>query len=150
YWKAKLTGAPEALDVPCDFPRPARHAGNGSTVWLRLPEDAVRRLHELGARERTTLYMILLAAWAMLLGRLSGRRDVVVGTPVRGRTLPDVQKVMGFFVNAVPIRVAFDPDRSFVELLAGVRAEVIGALGHADVPFEHLVRVLDVRRDASR
>ena len=94
--------------------------------------------------------MTLLAAWAALLHQLARQAEIVVGTPVRGRGVPEVEQVMGFFVNALPLRIRIDPEAGFLELLRRVRAETVEAFGAQDVPFEHLVRVLDTRRDESR
>jgi len=150
HWRAKLRGAPTALSLPTDRPRPPASSGEGSTEWIRLPAASVEALRALATRENSTLFMTLLAAWAAFLHRLTGDAEVVVGTPVRGRNLPELEPIMGFFVNALPLRVRVDPQASFVELLRSVRAEVVEAFGAQDVPFEHLVRVLDLPRDESR
>ncbi|MEZ4360740.1 MAG: amino acid adenylation domain-containing protein [Kofleriaceae bacterium] len=150
YWRRKLSGAPDALDLPTDLPRPPTMSGDGGTEWLSLPDATTARLREAGLREGATLFMTLLSAWAVLLHQLTRQTEVVIGTPVRGRNLPELEKVMGFFVNALPLRLAVDPKASFLELLRKVRAETVEAFGYQDVPFEHLVRVLDVKRDESR
>ncbi|MEP7311016.1 MAG: amino acid adenylation domain-containing protein [Pseudomonadota bacterium] len=150
YWREKLAGAPASLTLPVDRSRPAMQSGEGSTVWLRLPEATASALRELAAREHATLFMTLLAAWTLLLHRQCGQREIIVGTPVRGRASPELEAVMGFFVNAIPLRVAVDRGQNFLELLRAVRTNVIEAFGYQDVPFEHLVRVLDLPRDQSR
>jgi amino acid adenylation domain-containing protein len=150
YWKSKLAGAPTALDVPCDLPRPTMQTGAGATEWLSLPNADATALRELGKKEGTTLFMALITAWAAVLHGLTGQTDLVIGTPVRGRSVPELEKVMGFFVNALPLRVSIDPERTFLENLRAVRAEIVAAFGHQDVPFEHLVRVLGRSRDESR
>jgi amino acid adenylation domain-containing protein len=150
HWQRKLAGAPDALDLPTDRPRPATQTGKGGTTWLTLPAPTVAALRALGLREGATLFMTLLSAWTLLLHRLTGQRDIVVGTPVRGRNLPELETVMGFFVNALPLRLRVDPGLTFLEMLRGVRSDTVEAFGFQDVPFEHLVRVLDVRRDESR
>jgi amino acid adenylation domain-containing protein len=150
HWRNKLAGAPDALDLPTDHPRPAVQTGDGATAWLALPAATVAGLRAVGLREGATLYMTLLAAWSALLHQLTRQPEILIGTPVRGRNLPELEQVMGFFVNALPLRLRVDPDVSFLELLRRVRAETVEAFGAQDVPFEHLVRVLDVRRDESR
>jgi amino acid adenylation domain-containing protein len=150
FWRGHLAGAPDVLDLPTDHPRPAIQTGDGATAWLAVPAATADRLRAVGLREGATLYMSLLAAWALLLHRATGQREVVIGTPVRGRNLPELETVMGFFVNALPLRLRLDPERSFLELVRDVRAETVAAFGFQDVPFEHLVRTLDVRRDESR
>ena len=149
-WKTKLAGAPDALDLPTDHPRPPIQSGEGSTEWLSLPAPTAAALRSVGLREGATLFMTLLGAWSALLHQLTRQPELIVGTPVRGRSLPEVEQVMGFFVNALPLRLRVDPDASFLELLRHVRAETVEAFGAQDVPFEHLVRVLDVKRDESR
>jgi len=150
FWRAKLDGAPVTLALTTDRPRPATQGGDGGTEWLRIPDATVRALRDLGRGEGATLFMTLLTLWTLLLHRLSGQSEVVVGTPVRGRNLPELETVMGFFVNALPLRLRVDPGQDFMALLRAVRAEVVDAFGSQDVPFEHLVRVLDTRRDPGR
>ncbi|MGN6153292.1 MAG: amino acid adenylation domain-containing protein [Lysobacteraceae bacterium] len=150
HWQARLAGAPEALALPTDLPRPATQTGAGDTAWLRLPEATTSALRTLAQREGTTLFTVLLSAWAVLLHQATGQRDLLIGTPVRGRSLPELEPVVGFFVNALPLRLKLDPLDGFRTLLQAARAEMIDAFGCQDVPFEHLVRVLDTRRDTSR
>ncbi|HEY1811411.1 MAG TPA: amino acid adenylation domain-containing protein [Kofleriaceae bacterium] len=149
-WKTKLAGAPDALDLPIDRPRPPMQTGEGSTEWLSLPAATTAALRGVGLREGATLFMTLLGAWSALLHQLTRQRELVIGTPVRGRNLPEVEQVMGFFVNALPLRMHVDPDATFLELLRQIRRETVEAFGAQDVPFEHLVRVLDTKRDESR
>jgi amino acid adenylation domain-containing protein len=150
FWKQRLAGAPESLDLPTDFPRPPTMSGAGATEWLRLPPAVTAALRAAGLRESATLFMTLLGAWATLLHQQTRAPELVIGTPVRGRNSADLEAVAGFFVNALPLRIAVDPGRSFLELVRAIRADTIAAFGAQDVPFEHLVRVLDVRRDESR
>ena len=149
-WRRKLAGAPEALDLPTDRPRPPVQSGDGATAWLSIPGPTAAALRSVGLREGATLFMTLLGAWTALLHQLTRQRDLVVGTPVRGRNLPELEDVMGFFVNALPMRLRVDPDVTFLELLRHIRAEVVEGFGAQDVPFEHLVRALDTNRDESR
>ncbi|HET9620023.1 MAG TPA: amino acid adenylation domain-containing protein, partial [Kofleriaceae bacterium] len=149
-WRGKLVGAPDALDLPLDHPRPAQQTGEGATEWLAIPPATAAALRAVGLREGATLFMTLLGAWTALLHQLTRQAEIIVGTPVRGRSAPEVEKVMGFFVNALPLRLRVDPDASFLELLRKVRGETVEAFGAQDVPFEHLVRMLDVKRDESR
>ncbi|MEO7733015.1 MAG: amino acid adenylation domain-containing protein, partial [Kofleriaceae bacterium] len=150
HWRGKLAGAPDALDLPTDHPRPPIQTGDGSTEWVSIPSSTAAALRTVGLREGATLFMTLLGAWTALLHQLTRQRELVIGTPVRGRNLPELEQVMGFFVNALPLRLRVDPDASFLELLRRVRTESIEAFGAQDVPFEHLVRVLDTKRDESR
>jgi amino acid adenylation domain-containing protein len=149
-WKQKLAGAPDALDLPLDRPRPAMQSGEGETEWLSLSPATSAALRGVGLREGATLFMTLLGTWTALLHQLTRQRELIVGTPVRGRNVPELEQLMGFFVNALPLRLRVDPDATFLELLRGIRAETVEAFGAQDVPFEHLVRVLDTKRDESR
>ncbi|HEY1546572.1 MAG TPA: amino acid adenylation domain-containing protein [Kofleriaceae bacterium] len=149
-WRVKLAGAPDALDLPLDKPRPAMQTGEGETEWLSLSPATAAALRGVGLREGATLFMTLLGAWTALLHQLTRQRELIVGTPVRGRNVPELEQLMGFFVNALPLRLRIDPDATFLELLRGIRAETVEAFGAQDVPFEHLVRVLDTKRDESR
>ena len=150
HWKKHLAGALEPLALPTDFPRPREASERGGIEWLRVPLEEAERVRALGQSVEATSFMVLLALYYVLLARLSGQRDLVVGTPVRGRSLPEVENVMGFFVNALPLRLAVDPDAPFIELLERVRELVLDAFAAEDVPFEHLVYELQAPRDASR
>ncbi|MFD4636180.1 amino acid adenylation domain-containing protein [Lentzea sp. NPDC058436] len=149
YWTARLAGAP-VLDLPTDRPRPAvsRHAGD--SVPLHLSADLARRLAETGRAQGVTPFMILMAAFQLVMGRYGGVRDVSVGTPVSGRTRPEVEGLVGFFVNTVVVRSRWDDEPAFAEFLQRVRAEVLGAHEHQDVPFDQVVEALRPPRDTSR
>jgi amino acid adenylation domain-containing protein len=150
YWTAHLSGRIEPLELPADRPRPARMSGKGATHWIRQPGSSVADLHALAQRAEATPFMLLLTAYFILLHRLSGQRDVVVGTPVRGREVPELEPVMGFFVNALPLRVQVDPQASFMDTLRQVRGVVLDAFAYPDVPIEQLVQALKPPRDDSR
>ncbi|HEY6032922.1 MAG TPA: amino acid adenylation domain-containing protein, partial [Kofleriaceae bacterium] len=150
HWKTKLAGAPDALDLPVDRQRPPMQTGEGATEWLKLPPATAAKLREVGLKEGATLFMTLLGAWTALLHQLTRQSEIIVGTPVRGRALPEIEQVMGFFVNALPLRLRVDANATFLELLRQIRSETVEAFGAQDVPFEHLVRVLDLERDESR
>ncbi|MET1161524.1 MAG: amino acid adenylation domain-containing protein, partial [Pseudoxanthomonas sp.] len=150
HWQTKLADAPEALDLPLDHARPATPSNDGDTVWLRIPQATVDALRAQAQAQGATLFMTLLSAWSLLLHQLSGQNDLVIGTPVRGRSQAGLESLMGFFVNALPLRLRIETQDTFTTLLQGVRDEVVEAFGSQDVPFEHLVRVLDKRRDPSR
>ena len=150
HWKALLADLPEPLDLPLDRPRPVRMSGDGGTHPVAWPLDLTERARDLGLRHNATLFMTLLAVYALLLSRLSGQHDIIIGTPMRGRDTPQTAAIMGFFVNALPLRLRIDPAQSFVDLLAQVRSVVLDGFSAPDVPFEHLVRELNVARDESR
>ncbi|MFC3549824.1 amino acid adenylation domain-containing protein [Lysobacter cavernae] len=150
HWKQHLAGDLEPLQLPHDHPRPVHTTGGGSTEWVHVDRSLAEAMHEVGAGAEATLFMTLLAAYYALLHRLSGQRDLIVGLPVRNRSSEALETVMGFFVNMLPLRLRIDPEQPFIELVRAVRAAVVDAFAYPDVPFEHLVRKLNVPRDTSR
>jgi len=150
HWKAQLLDHDEALALPADRPRPAQMSGTGITEWINIPKEQTDQMRALGRQADATLFMTLLAAFYAFLWRHTGQNDLVVGTPVRGRSHIEVEKLMGFFVNALALRKNVDENLSFVDFTREVRAAVLDGFSHPDVPFEHLVRELKLPRDESR
>ncbi len=150
YWKQHLAGTLEPLQLPLDHPRPPEVSGDGATHWRHIDKSLSDAVRELGASADATLFMTLLAAYYALLHRMGGQRDLVVGVPVRNRDIQALEPVMGFFVDMLPLRMRIDPEQSFIDLVGQVRLTVLEAFAHANVPFEQLVRELDVARDPSR
>nr|WP_030410856.1 non-ribosomal peptide synthetase [Streptomyces sp. NRRL S-1448] len=149
WWKERLTGI-EPLQLPTDRPRPPVRTRHGATTGLVLPPETARRLAEFGRTRRTTLFMTLVAAVQTLLARLSGQRDIAVGTVTSGRERPETQRLIGFFVNTLVLRSTVEPERSFPDFLADVRDTVLDAFAHQDVPFERVVDEVQPDRDTSR
>ena len=150
HWRERLAGPLEPLELPVARPRPPRMSGAGATEWIHLPAASMAAIHALGQRTGATPFMVLLAAYYVFLHRSGGQRDLVVGVPVRGRESAELETVMGFFVNALPLRLQVDPEVSFNDVLQQVRGVVLDAFACPDVPFEHLVRQLRLPRDESR
>jgi amino acid adenylation domain-containing protein/non-ribosomal peptide synthase protein (TIGR01720 family) len=150
WWKAHLAGAPAVLDLPTDRPRPPVMSHRGARQSFALPLEASRAIAALGRREGATLFMVLLAAFYALLARYTGQRDLVVGTPIAGRTRAETEGLIGFFVNTLALRAKIEDDPTFLELLARVRETCLGAYAHQDLPFERLVDELNPARDLSR
>ncbi len=146
YWKEKLAGAPPLLEVPVDRPRAAGRSPRAASHGFRLSPGLSDGLREISAREGTTLFMTLLAAWQALLGRWSGEEDVVVGTPVAGRTRRETEGLIGFFVNMLPLRADLAGDPTWSELLGRTRETALGAYAHQELPFERLVEELSTER----
>ncbi|MEA2691000.1 MAG: hypothetical protein QOJ16_387, partial [Acidobacteriota bacterium] len=144
YWKRQLAGAPRALDLPTDRPRPAVQTFAGAILAFTLPADLERNLKALSGG--VTLFMALLAAFQALLGRYSGQEDVVVGTPVAGRNHLVTEGLIGFFVNNLVIRTQLAGDPDFRGLLTRVQEGMLAALAHQDLPFERLVGELQLER----
>jgi len=149
HWRGVLLPLPPPLALPADHPRPTTMSGGGGSVRLVLPSTTVELLHAQARRHGTTLFVLLLAAYTAMLQRLSGQNDMVVGTPVRGRDQAELLPVMGFFVNALPMRFSGEA-KSLGPWIANVKRVTTEALGHPDVPIEALVRELQLPRDPSR
>ncbi|WP_435278810.1 condensation domain-containing protein, partial [Rhodococcus yananensis] len=149
YWQGVLDAAPERLDLPMDRPRPAVASNTGASY--RFPIDAGLRAAVVAvAQERgVTPFMVVHAALAVVLARLSGTGDIAIGTPVAGRGEQVLDDLVGMFVNTLVLRTSVDSGESFEELLARTREVDLGAFAHADVPFERLVEVLDPVRSQS-
>ena len=150
YWKERLAGAPSALDLPCDRPRPAVRSFRGGVRRFALSALATRKLGELARAERATLFMVLLAAFQVVLSRWSGQQDIVVGTPIAGRTQRQSEELIGFFVNMLALRTDLSGDPTFRALLGRVKEVSLGAYAHQELPFEKLVEELQPVRDLSR
>ncbi len=146
YWTERLRGAPALLELPTDHPRPAVQSHHGASHRFTIPAPLVAELRALGQREGATLYMVLLAAWSVLLSRHSGQDDVVIGSPIAGRTRSEVEGLIGLFINTLALRVELAGDPTFRELLKQVRETTLGAYQHQDLPFERLVDALAPER----
>jgi amino acid adenylation domain-containing protein len=144
YWTDTLRGAPPRLTLPTDYPRPAVASFRGAFHAFEISATLVAALEELGRRQSSTFFMTALAAWATLLSRYSGQRDIVIGSFFSGRTRPEVAELIGFFVNTVALRIGVSG--SFQELLGRVRDVVLGAYAHQDLPFEKVIEALDPER----
>lgn len=150
YWLAELAGELPTLDLPSDHPRPAVQSHNGDSWRFDIDPECARKLRALAQEQEATLYMVLLSAFVTLLHRYSGQEDIIVGSPVMGRTEPDFERVVGYFINVVPIRAKLSGNSPFSELLRHVRQKVYGAIQHQDYPFPMLVQGLKAARDPSR
>uniref|UniRef100_UPI002458D009 non-ribosomal peptide synthetase n=1 Tax=Nocardia farcinica TaxID=37329 RepID=UPI002458D009 len=150
YWRERLAGLPDQLELPTDRPRPPVQSFRGATVPLVVPAETHAGLQELARANRASLFMVVHAAFAVLLAKLSGSGDIAVGTPLAGRGERELDDLIGMFVNTVVFRTAVRPGESFTELLAHVREGDLAAFDHADVPFERLVEVLNPARSTAR
>ena len=150
YWREQLAGAPHALELPADRPRPPVQTFKGANHTFALPKGTTEALKELGRREQATDFMVLLAAFQALLHRYTGQDDISVGSPIAGRNREELEPLIGFFVNTLVMRTRLSGGLTFRELLSRVREVSLGAYAHQDVPFEKLVEELQPKRDLSR
>ncbi|HYR07484.1 MAG TPA: amino acid adenylation domain-containing protein, partial [Longimicrobium sp.] len=142
YWTRTLAGAPELLELPADRPRPPRQDFAGASLQIELDEALTEALRTLSQRHGTTLFMTLLAGWAAVLSRLSGQDEVVIGTPSANRGQPEVEELIGFFVNTLPVRVELSGSPTVAGLLGQVKARALEAQQNQDIPFEQVVELL--------
>ncbi|WP_227997140.1 non-ribosomal peptide synthase/polyketide synthase [Nocardia australiensis] len=150
FWTETLTGLPDQLNLPTDHPRPARQSLRGAKVAVSVDKALHSDLIALGRRSGATLFMVVHAAFATLLARLSGTSDIAVGTPIAGRGEAELDDVIGMFVNTLALRTHIDSAEPFETLVGRARAADIAAFSHADMPFERLVEVLNPRRSTAR
>jgi amino acid adenylation domain-containing protein len=149
YWTKQLAAVPD-LNLPTDRPRPPAMSERGAERSTTLPKTSLEAVRALGRQEGATLYMTLLAAFQVLLSRYSGQEDIAVGTPIAGRTHPELEGLIGFFVNTLVVRGDLSGNPTFRELLGRIRQTTIEAYTHQDLPFEKLVTVAHRDRDAGR
>jgi amino acid adenylation domain-containing protein/non-ribosomal peptide synthase protein (TIGR01720 family) len=149
YWREKLAAAPAVLDLPLDRPRSSVPSPRGAYVAVTLQAAVAEALRGLGRRLGLTPFMIQLAAFQVLLSRVTGQQDVLVGTPIAGRNRLEIENLIGFFVNTLVLRTDLTGALSFRDLLGRVRETTLGAYGHQDLPFERLVEELQIERSLS-
>ncbi|NMM92293.1 non-ribosomal peptide synthetase, partial [Rhodococcus sp. SRB_17] len=143
YWAENLAGLPEQLELPTDRVRPAVASNRGATYSFTLDADLHSALNMLARSRNASLFMVLHSALAVLLARLSATSDIAIGTPIAGRGEQALDDLVGMFVNTLVLRTDLDPAWTFAELLDAAREVDLQAFGHADVPFERLVEVLN-------
>ncbi|WP_216897108.1 non-ribosomal peptide synthetase [Nocardia alni] len=149
YWSETLAGAPELLELPADRPRPAVQSLRSAEVNFTIDVERHRALVDFAAAHAASPFMVAHAVLALLTARLSGARDVVIGTPVAGRGDPALDEMVGMFVNTLALRTPVDPATEFAQFLDTIRSVDLDAFAHADVPFERLVQVLDPERSTA-
>jgi non-ribosomal peptide synthetase component F/acyl carrier protein len=149
YWRHKLEGAPPVLEIPTDRPRRGIQQFWGAHHTQRLPDETTYLLKTLSRRERGTFYISLLAGFELLMGRLAGQDDLVIGTDFANRSQIETEKLIGFFVNLLPIRAQVDPQSVFKDFYQQIRESVLEAMTHQDIPFDKLVEELRPERSLS-
>ena len=149
YWQEHLAGL-SIVELPTDHPRPATFSYRGGDERFVIPAGVCARLTEFARGERVTTFMVGFAVWASLLARYADQTDIVVGVPIAGRDRPELEHLVGCFLNNLVVRVDLADDPTFRELVARTRDVVVGAFAHQDVPFERLVEELQPVRDLAR
>ncbi|GHH42752.1 non-ribosomal peptide synthetase [Lentzea cavernae] len=150
HWRSALEGVEPVLELPADRPRPATRGHRGHSITTRLDRELTTALRGLAAEHDTTLFVVLLSVFQALVHRYTGEHDFLVGVPAAGRTDPDFHRVVGYFVNPVPVRARIDGTRSVAEHVRSTGQAVGAALAHQDMPFPQLVEELELAREASR
>jgi hypothetical protein len=149
-WLKRLGSSPPELRLPTDFPRPSIQTFQGATQFRRLSEELNQSLKALSKREGVTLFMTLLAAFTTLLYRYSGQDDLVIGSPVANRNRKETERLIGFFVNILVLRIDLSGNPKFTEVMKRVREVATEAYAHQDLPFEKLVEALQLERSLNR
>ncbi len=150
FWRDTLADAPPLLELPADRRRPAVPSYQGASYRFEVPGDLARRMRSLAQQHGVTLFTVMLSAYQVLLARHASTQDVVVGMPAAGRSAPQADELIGFFVNSLPVRASVADDITFSELVDQARVAMTDALDHQDLPFTRLVAELAPERDLSR
>ncbi|WP_366293179.1 non-ribosomal peptide synthase/polyketide synthase [Paenibacillus sp. AN1007] len=150
YWLEQLSGELPVLEMPTDFPRPAVQSFDGRTVTFYIGKERTEKLKELASRTGTTLYMVLLSAYSILVHKYSGQEDLIVGTPIAGRTQEEVHPIIGMFINTLVIRSRPERSKPYLSYLEEIKEITLGAFEHQNYLFEDLVESLQIPRTAGR
>ncbi len=149
YWADKLSGAPELLEMPTDYPRPAEQSYQGKSILISLDQELAQEIKRLSRQQGATVFMTLLAVFKVLLSRYSGQADIVVGSPIANRAQRQTEDLIGLFVNTLALRAQIKDAQTFSKLLKQVRKTALEAYGYQDIPFEYLVEQLNPARSLS-
>ncbi|NED64407.1 non-ribosomal peptide synthetase, partial [Streptomyces sp. SID10244] len=149
FWERELDGAPELIALPTDRPRPPVQGNHADAVTFEIDDELSAAIRQFAHAHNASLFMVLHAAWVLVLHRLTGDRDVVVGTPYAGRGERALEHLVGMFMNTVVLRTPVDPARGFGALVGDVRDRDLAALGNADIPFDMVVDKLQPTRSTA-
>jgi len=150
FWKSYLAGAPLILELPTDKQRPETQTYSGADLPVKFSRDVTSALKKLSQGQGVTMFMTLMAAFQLFVSRCTGRDDIVVGTDLANRNRVELEQLVGFFVNLLPVRLNLAGDPTFVELLERAAKSILGVYAHQDLPFEKLVEELKPERDLKR
>jgi amino acid adenylation domain-containing protein len=148
YWKESLTGF-EMTEILSHRPRPALQTFNGANVDFKINVDVHQKIKALMKKTNSTLYVVLLAAFYWLLNLYTNQEDLLIASPLANRSLPEVESIMGFFVNTLPFRVRFDQSKTGYDFIQIVKELCLEVYDHQDLPFEKIVEILGIKRNAS-
>jgi hypothetical protein len=149
YWVRKFDGEIPVLNLPCDYPRPAMQSNEGATARFTLSPDETDLLKTISKQNGLTLYMSILSVFTVILSKISGQEDIIVGTAVAGRNHYDLEQVVGMFVNTLALRNEIKVDERFIDYLGRLKQNTSEAFENQDYQFENLVEKISVGRDAS-
>ncbi len=149
YWRETL-GAVEPLALPTTYPRPAIQSNRGNLIKFNIDKEVTKKLNDLSKKYDVTLFMTLLSSFGLLLHRYSGQEEFVIGSPIANRNRAEIEPLIGFFVNTLPLKQKFSSDMSFNTLLQQIKEYTLSAYEYQDVPFEKIVDSVDIPRDTSR
>ena len=150
YWLDCLSGELPVLELPTDYARPPVQQLEGDVFTFEIKPETLSELKEMVHSQETTLFIALLTIYKVLLSKYSGQEDIIVGTPLSGRTHSDLEGIMGVFINTLVLRNQLKEEHKFIDLLSIVREGVLDSFEHADVPIEELISKLTLKRDVSR
>ncbi|MCL1918567.1 MAG: amino acid adenylation domain-containing protein [Peptococcaceae bacterium] len=150
YWQNEFSGDIPILDLRTDFPRPQEQTFKGSSIRAKIEAETRAKVRELANKHGATEFMVMLSAFMILLGKYSLQKEIIVGTPISGRTHIDTENMLGMFVNTLAIKGNICPDESFATLLNSIKEKCLQAYSSQEYPFEDLVEAVKVRRDFSR
>ncbi|MBU7314572.1 non-ribosomal peptide synthetase [Paenibacillus oleatilyticus] len=150
YWLDALAGEIPVLELPTDRARPALQSFNGDHIQVVLDQDLSEQLYQLAGRTGTTMFMVLLGAYAGLLHKLTGKEEFIVGSPITGRPQDELTNIMGMFINTLALRMFPAGNKRFSDFLKEVKHTALSAYEHQQYPFEELIEKLNIRRDISR
>ncbi|ETS29612.1 amino acid adenylation enzyme/thioester reductase family protein [Photorhabdus khanii NC19] len=149
YWKEQLVDLPPLLALPTDRPRAKQKSSEGEIVSITIDSNTTKKLEQLSQQQGVTLFMMLMSVWGIVLSRLSGQNSIVIGIPSANRGMAEVEKMIGFFVNTLPIRIDVNNDTQITDLFLQVKDKIITAQDNQDVPFERIVEAVNPQRSSA-
>ena len=149
FWRNALSNLPPVLELPTDRPRPIVQSFNGRSIPIEISNDVLKQIQSFCQKQGVTLYMFMLASIQLMLWRYSGQSDIAIGAPMANRVRPELEKLLGCFVNTIVLRSKITAEQKFLQYLQAVKNTTLDAYTHQDIPFEQVVEVLNVQRNTS-